>query len=205
MSKQKIADIIIVIDESGSMSSMGSEPLQALNEFITEQQENAGESRLSLYAFSSKVRKIYEDVILSSIAQYTDYNPSGVTALYDAIGIAISDKVKSKHHDNTVLVVITDGEDNSSKEFTSESIKKRIKHMEDVHNWQVVFLAANQDAFATGQGYGVKYQKCNTFSMQKGSMLGALRSCSSAVKAYRHDSANVARPTELSLTLSEED
>lgn len=199
MSETKTADIIVVIDESGSMSSMGPEPVQAMNMFIADQKRNAGDSRLSLYTFNTEVRRVYTEVPLATVNEYTDYNPNGCTALYDAIGGAISNKVKEGRHENTILVIITDGMDNSSKEYTAETIKKRIKHMEDKHNWQVVYLAADQDAFAVGGGYGVKGGKCANFSKTRGGMLNAMRETSAACMAYRTESQVVARPSEMNL------
>jgi hypothetical protein len=193
------ADIIIVIDESGSMSSMGPEPVQAMNAFITEQKRNAGDSKLSLYTFNDNVRRIYNEIPLMTASTYSDYKPDRMTALYDAIGTAISNKVKEGRYENTVLVIITDGQDNSSKEYTAITIKKRIKHMEDVHNWQVLYLAADQDAFAVGGSYGVKGAKCANFSKQRGGMLEAMRQTSAACTVYRASSQVNDRPEELNL------
>jgi Mg-chelatase subunit ChlD len=197
--RKSTADIIVVLDESGSMSSMGPEPVQAMNAFITEQQQNAGDSKLSLYTFNTVVRQIYNEVNLADVKGYNDYSPDGMTALYDCIGKAISNKVATRNHNNTVLVIITDGLDNSSKEFTAESIKKRIKHMEDVHNWQVIFLAANQDAFAAGGNLNVKGGKCANYTMAMGQLNNIVRQTSAAVSAYRNLSQECSRPAEINL------
>ena len=181
MSSSQTNDIICILDESGSMRTMGSEPIQAMNAFIRIQQENKCESFFSLYTFNMVVRKIYDNVPLSQVKIFEDYKPEGTTALYDCISQAI-DSNKNK---NVIFLIITDGEDNASKCRLLE-IKEKIKTRETEYNWQFIYMAANQDAFAVGGEMNI--QENHTFSYNQsnpGELLKLVRQCSEPILNYR--------------------
>src|SRR3990167_11357376 len=136
MTQNSAADIIVVLDESGSMESMGPEPVQALNQFVKNQQKTDSTSLFSLYAFNHDVRNIYSVLPLGGIKEYSDYRPNGTTALYDCVFTAISDKMKTSRTKNVVLVIVTDGLDNSSA-HSKDEVRAKIKEQEEKHNWQV--------------------------------------------------------------------
>lgn len=184
---KQTADIIIVLDESGSMSSMGDEPVQAMNEFIQDQKKTDPDGLLSLYTFATKSRVVYKNKKLSEFEEYSDYTPSGMTALYDTIKLAISDKMsdEKERHNNNILVIITDGQNNSS-DTSLEEVKSLIKKQEEEHKWQVIFLAANQDAFQSGVSYGCSQARCGNFSQdKKGDLLNVVRQASYNISAYK--------------------
>jgi uncharacterized protein YegL len=193
MTQNQTADVIVVLDESGSMKSMGLEPIQSMNALIKKQQERSEDSKFSLYTFSAEIRKVYADVPLSEIKEYSDYNPDGMTSLYDCIGEAIDDKMNSDRKMNTVMIIITDGLDNSSKKYTAVQIKDKTKIQQEKYNWQIIFLAANQDAFASGSALGVG--NCSPYDQNvRGGLFNLVRSCSEQVSAYRASSADNFRP-----------
>ena len=153
-------DIVIVLDESGSMSVMGKEPVEAINMFLNEQKKlDIKGSTLTLYKFNTNVTKVYEDSKLEDFEKFSDYNPKGMTALYDAIGKAIEDK-KDITNDVTFLI-ITDGENNSSKEYNRVNINNLVDKMKKENNWDFTFLGANQDSYKQGGSIGIK--KCHNF------------------------------------------
>jgi hypothetical protein len=156
-SKTQKQDIIFILDESGSMATMGSEPKDSVNRLIKEQKElDISGTKFTLVKFNSKVNVVYNDLPLEDIPKFTDYYPSDMTALYDAIGMSINNKRKNEEYDNVICVILTDGMENSSKEFDCKTIKNMIKEMEDKHKWKFVYVAANQDAFSVGETFGVK-------------------------------------------------
>jgi hypothetical protein len=184
MTTQTAADIIVVMDESGSMSSMGSEPLQALNNFINEQKRIDSNSLFSLYTFSSKTRRVHFNIPLGEMKTVTDYHPDSFTALYDCISQAIDDKMATDRNRGVVLVIITDGQDNCSKIKVSE-IKNKISSQEAQHNWQVIYLAANQDAFSAGEALNIGRAKTSNFSPDQGGLSSALAATTAHVSVYR--------------------
>ena len=91
-----IPDILFLLDESGSMSSMGNEPVDAVNKFIDDQKVAMGDdgATFSLWKFNSTVIKLIDDVPLKDVEEFCDFKPKGLTSLYDAIGNAIDTKKK---------------------------------------------------------------------------------------------------------------
>jgi hypothetical protein len=158
------SDIIILIDESGSMKTMGNEPLEALNYFIRDQQKTAPVgSKLTIWKFNNKVTTVIDKVLLTDVNEITEFNPSGMTSLYDAIGRSIIDHESSR---NVTCVILTDGYNNSSVDFNSEMIKKLVIERENDYGWIFHFLGANQDSFTSGRCIGIK--RCATFSATQG-------------------------------------
>lgn len=200
MSEEKIIqDILFILDESGSMSSMGVEPVQAVNKFIDEQKVAMGDdgATFSLWKFNSTVVKLIDDVPLKEVKEFSDFEPKDMTSLYDAIGHAINTKKKKNSFDNVVCIILTDGLENSSTEYSAANIRSMIKDMEENHNWKFVYLGANQDAFAVGGAMGVG--RCAQYTCDPGQMMGITREVSEAVTSYRAHSSNVGRRAALTL------
>ena len=92
-----------------------------------------------------------------------DYNPGGLTALYDTIGIAISEtekhktNLKQRHRPDMILmVIITDGQENASREYSSLTIKSLIEKNEKRENWQFIYLGADLSNFVDADTLGIR-------------------------------------------------
>jgi hypothetical protein len=194
-----IPNILFILDESGSMEDMGVEPVQAVNKFIDDQKVAMGDdgATFSLWKFNSTVVKVIDDVPLKDVKEFSDFEPKNMTALYDAIGHAIDTKKKKNSFDNVVCIILTDGLENSSTEYSAATIRSMIKDMEENHNWKFVYLGANQDAFAVGGAMGVV--NCAQYECEMGEMIGITRDVSDAVSSYRAHSSNIGRKAALTL------
>ena len=100
--------------------------------------------------------------------------PRGSTALLDAVGQAINETGarlaavdESQRPGLVVFVIVTDGQENSSREFTREQIRTMVEHQQSAYKWQFTFLSANQDAFAAGGSMGIAQDGINAYSMGK--------------------------------------
>lgn len=198
-----VQNIIFLLDESGSMNSMGQEPVQAVNKFIQEQKttlEDDG-ATFSLWKFNSTVKKVIDDIPLKDVGEFIDFLPNDMTALYDAIGNAITTKKNKSNYDNVICIILTDGIDNSSVEYNLVNINSMIKEMETHHNWKFVYLGANQDAFAVGSKMGMCH--CANYRCEPGEMLNVARGLSDAVSSYRCQSASVGLEARLNIERSE--
>lgn len=170
--------ITIILDSSGSMSSCTNDTIGGLNTFLEDQQKLTGTCDISLIQFSTETKITYKstDVKLAPKLSYENYKPSGNTALYDAICIAIDEKGKElselpedQRPGKVIMVIITDGEENSSKLFNIHDVKNKITHQKDKYNWVFTFLGANQDAFLTADSIGIsKGATLNFSSTSKG-------------------------------------
>jgi uncharacterized protein YegL len=154
----KTVRIVLLLDESGSMGENKLEVIQAINGFIDEQKKVKTDNPclVTLVKFSGKVEVVYADQPLNGVHPLTDlqYIPGGMTALYDAIGTAFE---KFGMYKNVVLVVMTDGEENSSKEYNQLKVKKLIDEHKNQSTfaWNVIYLSADPTLAAQGNRMGM--------------------------------------------------
>ena len=160
MPNPNLRHIVIVLDRSGSMHAVKDDTEGGLAAFLEAQRENTCDTRVSLYQFSTTYEPVYENLAIAEVPAYT-LEPRGGTALLDAIGRTITGvKAQNKALDaeerpgEVVLVVLTDGAENSSREFTLAEVKKLIEKRR-AKGWQVVFLGADQDAITVAAGMGI--------------------------------------------------
>jgi len=179
-----IRDIIFILDESGSMSCMFDEPVQAVNNFINEQKNIPG-SKLSLLTFNSKVKTIINNVPLQDVEEFKDYKPSDMTALYDAIGEAITNKQKTNDYDNVICVILTDGLENCSIKFKQKQVVDMITDMEKNHGWTFIYLGANQDVIKVGNDMGLSENSCSLYECRPGEMMKIVKTTSNFVSRER--------------------
>lgn len=164
--------ICIVLDASGSMSTIESDIKGSFNKFLEKQRELPGRTVFDLYQFSDEVSRLVSRVDLASFDEdlMAKYHCSGCTALNDAVCTAIDTLGKefaampeSERPEHVLFVIITDGLENASRQFTAEDVRKRIRHQSEVYSWEFDYLAANQDAFETGAEIGLPADACMNF------------------------------------------
>ena len=158
-------EIVAIVDASGSMYTLLADAIGGLNAFIDSQRQDKDTDKFSLVFFNSEVDVIYDGVLLKDVPAVTNkqYRPAGMTALYDAVGSTI-DKVgkrldaldESEKPDKVLLVILTDGEENASVEYTSDRVKAMLTHQQDVYSWGVIYLAASEGGLKDGRSMGVK-------------------------------------------------
>ena len=168
-----LTDITMVIDRSGSMQSIQTDAEGGINSFIEQQKQEPGEANVTLVQFDTDYEFLHCGVPVKQIPAFT-LVPRGSTALLDAVGRAINETgarlaamAVSHRPALVVFVIVTDGAENSSKEFTREKIREMIEHQQSVYNWQFTFLAANQDAFAEGASMGIAQAGTAGYAMDK--------------------------------------
>src|SRR5246500_2365748 len=157
-SKQRVL-VNVILDKSGSMASKLKDVIEGFNAYLDGlAQEDKVEYLFSLSLFDTQVA--YRDVAIP-LAQVRkldkkSYQPGGNTALNDAIGITVR-KIDADHPqvDKVVTVIMTDGEENSSREWTHDAVKALIDDKEKDGNWTFVFLGAAPDAWDQGKSLGI--------------------------------------------------
>lgn len=153
-----VFNYITILDKSGSMGSLGNQPVDCLNGFIADL-NTSGITKLkqvvfSVYTFSSSVETVFKQLPLDQITKFTEYHPNGGTALYDAIGQALTDN-KDAH--NGVCHIITDGEENASRMFSLSQIQTLIKEAK-AREWTFQYTGCTSDTFDTAKTLGVSQQ-----------------------------------------------
>ncbi len=143
-------EIVVVLDRSGSMESAKSDHLGGLRSFVNDQKDLEGDVHFTLIQFDTEdpCEILYDGVPIAEVGELS-LIPRGATPLLDAIGRAIAHverRLAEKKPDQIVVMVITDGEENSSCEFTKATIKAKIENCEK-RAWKFIYLGANVDAF----------------------------------------------------------
>ena len=160
--------IIFVIDESGSMQGTESDVIGGFNNFIKEQKSKPyGNVDVTLYKFNNESSRVFRDLPLERIRTLDarDYSPGGLTALYDTIGIAINEAEahlsylkKEDKPDMVMMVIITDGQENASREYSSHRVKELIEKHEKSEAWQFIYLGADLSSFADADTLGIRHR-----------------------------------------------
>jgi uncharacterized protein YegL len=189
--------IICVLDRSGSMSSIMNDSIGGFNTFLKQQRELPDEATITVALFDDKYELLYDNVDIKEVQDITEkeWYPRGTTALYDAIGKTINNdkalikKMNKKDRPNKVLVcVVTDGYENASREFQIDDIKKLIKDCEN-QDWNFIYLAANQDAFDVGTGFGISGANTFTYTATAGGVSNMSATLNDATVMYRNMSS----------------
>lgn len=186
-------EIITLVDRSGSMSTIAKDAIGGFNTFLKEQKEVKGKARMTLAIFDNSFEYLYEAKKLTEAPDLTDrtFIPRGSTALFDSLGKLITDqalRIKNEGWaDKVILCILTDGGENASREFTISQIKSLIEQKQG-EGWSVVFLAANQDAFAAGASYGISAAHTHSFLSTGEGIRNAYTSISATVAGIRSKS-----------------
>ena len=150
------------------MHSLRKDMIGGLDEFFKSQAALDGKCLVDYVQFDTVYEKVFEDTLVADAKAVLE--PRGGTALLDAIGkgaTELGEKLRAlpeAHRPGLVqVVVVTDGYENSSREWTTEAVKSLIKQQEENYQWDFVFLGANMDAVAVGQSFGFKADKSLTY------------------------------------------
>jgi uncharacterized protein YegL len=153
-------NVTILLDRSGSMNTGRDDHEGGLKSFVRDQRNQPGETLFNLIQFDSDDRfeVVHNGVNINEVdIDSFKLIPRGGTPLLDAFGKAIAlveEQEKADKSDQVVLMVITDGHENASKEWTKATLKKAVEAHKD--DWQILFLGANIDAFGDAWDYGLK-------------------------------------------------
>ena len=159
-----ITEMVFILDRSGSMSGLESDTIGGFNSLIEKQKKTDGTCFVSTVLFSDKMQTVHDRVELKEIEKMTekDYTPMGCTALYDAIGNTVAHITNIHRYirkedvpANTVFVIITDGYENASREYTHEKVKALVESKKEKDGWEFMFIGANIDAAATAETIGI--------------------------------------------------
>ena len=189
-----ITELVFIIDRSGSMSGFESDTVGGFNATIEKQKKKEGKVYVSTVLFDDFSEVIHDRVDINEVKPMTrdDYQVRGCTALLDAIGGAIH-HIGNVHKyarpedvpEHTIFVITTDGEENSSRNYTSANIKHKIKRQTEKHGWEFIFLAANIDAVETAENIGIRRERAANYSQTQKGTEKSYYAMSEAITAVR--------------------
>ena len=153
MPQNQNLDLIFLIDRSGSMHGSEMDTIGGFNSFIEKERKKEFNTNVTTILFDDKYEVLYKRQPINEVRKLTsnEYYVRGMTALLDAIGKTVTSL--DKEIDNKVLfVIMTDGLENSSVEFS----KSQIKNMINNHNWEFLFIGADIDSYSEAASIGIK-------------------------------------------------
>lgn len=158
--KKPVNHVAFVLDHSGSMDTISEVARTSFNEQLQtiKKESHDQDTYVSLIEFSDNAELVFREVPVDDIQELNSYHANGMTALYDAIGLAVDtfrdipELTKEENH-SALVVVVTDGEENYSVNFKGEPGRKRLKslieELEATGKWTFTFLGAGQDVMKT--------------------------------------------------------
>ncbi|MBX3077969.1 MAG: VWA domain-containing protein [Cryobacterium sp.] len=172
--------LLIILDRSGSMSSIREDMVGGLEELIASQAAEPGMLTVDIVTFDDQIEHTH------SFAQPRDVKvelvPRGSTALYDAVGLGVNGfgqalaQLPEHARPSTVLVtIVTDGQENASREYTPEVVAQLITQQREQYDWEISFLGANQDAILEARKIGIDQDDALTYAPTGLGVTNALR------------------------------
>ena len=170
--KNNITELVFILDRSGSMCGLESDTIGGFNSLIEKQKKLDGTCYVSTVLFDNFQEVLHDRAELSKIKPMTsnDYTVRGSTALLDAIGGAIKHignihKYARKEDvpEHPLFVITTDGMENASRFYNSDTVKEMIEHQKNKYGWEFLFLGANIDAVETARTFGISEDRAVTY------------------------------------------
>lgn len=190
--KANFIHVCFVVDSSGSMTTSIDDVKGGFKKIIEEQKANTkGECAVSYFDFNSKVTEVYRGKNVKDINSTLEYTPFGMTALMDGVGIAIdtigkwlNSMPEDEKPEQNMIVIITDGGENFSKEYSASRVREMIKHQQDKYSWNFVFLGADLNNVEDAIDLGIATRGVTT----KSTLSKSYDIINSSISLYRNTS-----------------
>jgi len=195
------AAILICLDETASMEVVRDATISAFNEFIQDQRKVAGTAEVWLLRFNTMYQEAaghfehpsyFADLGGVMLLTRENYVPRANTPLYDAVGTmidvvgqAFAKRADHERPEKVVMLIQTDGEENSSREYTSHRVREMIERQQKDYGWKFMFLGAAQEAWAAGMAMGIHRSSTVSYSHTGQGTGQAMVMASAATSSYR--------------------
>ncbi len=196
--KQRATELVFILDQSGSMAGLERDTIGGFNSMLQKQRDAEGECRITTVLFNNRCQLLHDRIDIRAVSPMTEweYRAGGSTALLDAIGKTIrklkdvqKGTAKEYRAENVMFVIITDGEENASREYSSDEIKRMIEHEKNRYGWEFIFLGANIDAVETAGRFGISAECTADYVPDSAGTALNFQMMSEAVAAFRVTSA----------------
>lgn len=188
--------ITVILDRTGSMQAIREDTIGGFNAFLREQKQNPGKATFTLVQFDSQnpyeIIHDFKDVKDVTELDRKTFVPRASTPLFDAMGRGINDlesKLSSMPDalkpSKVIIVVVTDGQENSSREFSKAKVSEMIKDKQNKEDWQFVFLSADLKAMDEAISTGVSASSAMLFDKTANGIANAWNSLSNCTHLYR--------------------
>ena len=192
--KKGLTELVFILDRSGSMSGLESDTIGGYNSMLRKQKETDGECIITTALFDNTYTLLHDRIDLKAVNPMTprEYSVGGSTALLDAVGTTIQKIRNAQEHtasdfqaEKVLFVIITDGEENSSREYTAEQIRQLIDVQKNEFKWEFIYLGANIDAVSAAGKIGIHADRVQNYQPDSEGVRLNFTVMSEAVTAYR--------------------
>jgi hypothetical protein len=182
--------INFVLDKSGSMEIIREATVAGFNQFLADQQGEGGSAAMTLTLFDTRFKTLVTALPVAEVRPLDrrSYIPGGNTALYDAIGhtLRLTDRYVEEHKPDQVLfVIMTDGQENASREFSQHQIMQLVEHRQLTADYEFIYLGANQDSYRVGASMGLADGRTLDYAASPAAAQATMERLSVNVKAHR--------------------
>ena len=168
--KDNFIHVCFIIDKSGSMYGSENDVIGGFKKVINEQKmNNIGTCAVSLYEFDQKIIKHFVGMDINLVNENLEYSPGGSTAMNDAIGTAVteigkwlSDMPEEERPSKNLIVIMTDGEENSSQEYSLQQVKDMIKEQTEKYSWEFIYLGTDITTTEYAEDLGINHRGYTT-------------------------------------------
>ena len=202
--KKDLTELVFILDKSGSMSGLEKDTIGGFNSMLQKQRAVDGECRITTVLFDNNYELLHDRIDIRAVSPMTEreYQVGGSTALLDAIGRTIQKLVNVQKNtaeayraEKVMFVIITDGEENSSREWSAEKVKALIEE-EKKYGWEFIFLGANIDAVETAGRFGISADRAVDYVPDGAGTELNFQAMSETVACFRATGAVPAAPME---------
>jgi hypothetical protein len=178
-------EVIFVLDRSGSMGGSEEATIRGYNEFLDRQKDSALPAAITTALFDDRYELLLRCVDIREALHITrrEYFVRGGTALLDAVGRSIRDtrerisEMESGKPEHVIFVIITDGLENASREYTHTEVRELIAEQKERAGWEFIFLGADLSDMRDAEGLGIGRDKRASYSKQDSREMFAEMSC----------------------------
>lgn len=162
--KKNLTELVFILDKSGSMAGLERDTIGGFNAMLEKQKALDGQCRITTVLFDNRYELLHDRTDIRAVRPITakEYHVGGSTALLDAVGktihkIATAQKNTAEpfRAGKVMFVIITDGEENASREYSAVEVKEAIQRKKSRYGWEFIFLGANMDAVETAGRFGI--------------------------------------------------
>jgi uncharacterized protein YegL len=194
---ENLTRIVILLDRSGSMTSVQEATVAGFNEFIRQQQQVEGETEVLLVQFDDQYEIVFDlPLVEVPLLDRDSFIPRGSTALYDAqgrtitmLGRQLASLADDRRARKIIVVTLTDGQENASRVYELKQVAEMVKNHHENLGWEFIFLGANQDAVAVGASMNIPLRSSMTYTATAAAMASVMRSTSTQVALFRQGAA----------------
>lgn len=192
--KQNRTELVFILDRSGSMAGLESDTIGGFNSLLEKQKKEPGEAVVTTVLFDNDYELLHDRFDIKNVKPVTgrEYFVRGSTALLDAVGKTIMKTVnvqknagEGEQADKVMFVIITDGMENASNEFSYSQIKKMIQLEKNEYGWEFIFLGANIDAEETAGRYGIDSDRAVNYHADSQGLKKSYESVNEAIYEMR--------------------